>query len=285
MAFSVRREDLRTSSSPSFASGASSPPHSPLLLAHLQSLYAGSVEHPGPPTPALPKEASPPTASPAQGTSPAPQTYAFRLFAAPSASAPALIRLASPSPENPEPGFLPPCQRPRSYYFAGLTDADARAEYEATAITGADVKRGSRDACPGYAMPWRVTQVVLPRGPKGKGAGHRVASAGLGGGEGSGDVPRDERAKRKKPGKKRRIVLRVRARRVEAARQEARAKARKRQEATAAARKDREGPQTADKRLRKNQARKERRRAIKQAKTPNGEESSVIVRKGPAFEH
>lgn len=76
--------------------------------------------------------------------------YEFRLFSKPrgrvsvserSQDGPQRIVLRSPSPVNPEPGFLRP-RRPEAYYFTGSTNDERLKEYRMAAVGGEEILKG-----------------------------------------------------------------------------------------------------------------------------------------------
>ncbi|KAF2840421.1 hypothetical protein M501DRAFT_1002775 [Patellaria atrata CBS 101060] len=119
----------------------------------------------------------------------------FRLFARTKNDAqvaPQKIRLDSPTAENGEPGFINP-ERDKSYYLADPSSRESL-EYDAVAVTGNEVSKWARKPCPGCVLPWRVTTITM-----------KDVTVHLGQPEGDAG-PR----KRRRLGKKGRIVMRKR---------------------------------------------------------------------------
>ncbi|KAI9778332.1 MAG: hypothetical protein M1839_008119 [Geoglossum umbratile] len=123
------------------------------------------------------------------------EEFEFRLFSSTGASnskassRPSVhkVVLRSPSPVNTEPGFV--TKRPESYYFART--AERGEEFKSIVVEGTELLNR---AAPGCALPWRVTIIKMARLLK----DHRPIQ-----GADATSTPR-----RKRPGKKRRILLR-----------------------------------------------------------------------------
>lgn len=193
------------------------------------------------------------------------------------------IQIESPAPQANEPGFLPPRTRPPTHYFACPPSPEACARFAAAAVTGADVRRRSKTTHPGCALPWRVTRVVsVPAGKNGNRQAADVDQGVLGAKLiESGEMSAESRRGTCKPGKKRRVLLRerARARQQEVERKKAdsatREKAKKGLEGSGKTTQRPAPPNNDqsdvrggrdDKRARKNEARKARRKAIKEAR-------------------
>ncbi|KAI9746376.1 MAG: hypothetical protein M1818_000089 [Claussenomyces sp. TS43310] len=106
-------------------------------------------------------------------------------------------------------GFVQP-GRDAGYYFAHAADGMRKWRFEAAAVSGDDVRRWLRVRYTGLEVPWRVR--VLKVGGRKKGRDE----TGVGGdGHGDGDSARlvgrleEDVQRRKRPGKKRRILLRT----------------------------------------------------------------------------
>ena len=95
-------------------------------------------------------------------------------------------------------------QRPhaRSYYFATGAEGPAREKFDVTAMSGEDVLRRRMGRAWGLEVPWRVSIIRVECGRRKELAIGTTQSL----------EPNSTRAGRKKPGKKRRIMLRERAR-------------------------------------------------------------------------
>lgn len=104
--------------------------------------------------------------------------------------------------------------RPRGFYLAKPTAEDA-ARYEASAVSGEELLARAGARCWGLEVPWRVKRIVAKKDQlkllieKGRGVGV-VVSRTPDSGESETSEEGDEKPKRKRPGKKRRIVLRTR---------------------------------------------------------------------------
>ncbi|KAK4894281.1 hypothetical protein LTR27_007414 [Elasticomyces elasticus] len=141
----------------------------------------------------------------------------FRLFAPTSATGNASkIRLRSPTPQTTAPGFVVH-ERNQNYYLAEPPSSADKVKYESAALSGAEVVALSRTPWPGSAYPWKVFHVTL-KGSR-EGSATRVNDMG---------TRPTSATKRKQPGKKARIQVRVKlaAQRAEAGKQQIDAKAR-----------------------------------------------------------
>jgi hypothetical protein len=159
-----------------------------------------------------------------------PEEFEFRLFAeAPkAASAPETTTVRQDSVAAPiqkiiiepddhgsgalgEGGFINPRRHP-SYYFAPKAADKTLHRYEKAAISGEDVLRGLQVRYTGWSRPWRVTVLPLSQKTTLRLRNHAADSEHINplpvahNGE---DV---QRKKMTKPGKKRRVILRVRMR-------------------------------------------------------------------------
>lgn len=139
------------------------------------------------------------------------EEFEFRLFstAAGAASAPAKVVLSASDDEDAARGdgaFVQPV-RPESYYLAGEATPEQQERYRWAAVTAEDVAAGASKRAWGLERPWRVVKISLSsRKPQSRFAG-LIAGATTA----SGDAAEDE-PKRKRPGKKRRIAVRMKAR-------------------------------------------------------------------------
>ena len=95
-------------------------------------------------------------------------------------------------------------RRPVSYYVRGELSAEERARYQLAAVSGGDVVARARQRAWGLEVPWRVTKVVIRSG------GNREPGKGGGANIIDGDDDGVRMMGRKRPGKKRRILLRTR---------------------------------------------------------------------------
>lgn len=127
--------------------------------------------------------------------------FEFRLF---STSAPTQhINLAEEVHHGPAMS-----QRPVEFYVRGPLTEEEKARFRAAAVSGEEVVSGARGRAWGLEVPWRVVRVVgATRGNKGRGAG---VGKVVGEAKEKGEVEGEGEAKgQKRPGKKRRIALRI----------------------------------------------------------------------------
>lgn len=183
----------------------------------------------------------------------------FRLFAPtkPTASAdqpepqPSVqkVRIRSPSVDPAEAGFLQP-HRPRSYYFAAEPGSDAKAAFDASALSGEQILKLSSVPWPGSAYNWKVLHI--PQSQVSREA--RVQMATAFSKLGNLEPP----TKRRRAGKKLRIKMRTKAAATKA-KQEAAQKA-----------KDAKEEAEKEKRTRRNREKKVKRKAKEKAKKTEG---------------
>lgn len=133
-------------------------------------------------------------------------------------------------------------ERNKSYYFTGSIEGRRKEEYAIAAISGEDVSQGREQRYWGWEVPWRV----------------RVLKVGIGGQKMVGNNGLAVRnslhgEKKRKPGKKMRIILRERRR-----------KSRAQEEATAKAKESKEEAER-ERRARKNREKKVKRKAKEKA--------------------
>ncbi|KAK4193151.1 hypothetical protein QBC35DRAFT_165784 [Podospora australis] len=125
------------------------------------------------------------------------EEFAFRLFSTSTPSA--AVVLVKKEEEIPSDGReIPFKPRPLDYYIRPELSPEQKAQFEYSAVTAEDVKTIAQQRAWGLEVPWRVTKIsVVTSTPK----------------PGSGEVRADGEGKKKKtrPGKKKRIVLRIEA--------------------------------------------------------------------------
>lgn len=143
--------------------------------------------------------------------------------------------------------------RPLSYYLVTDLSPEKKQQYEMAAVSGEDVIERSKIRAWGLELPWRVQTIKVTR----KAAGQRGGEAE----EAVAHVEDDQSVKRKRPGKKRRTAMRIKAR--------AKAQA---EEATKQKMAEKE-EHTKDKKKRLNRLKKLRRRAKKKTEKGGGGES------------
>ncbi|VUC21524.1 unnamed protein product [Clonostachys rosea] len=107
---------------------------------------------------------------------------------------PTKVVLEDDSQSDGEGGLVP--TRPYSFYFPGRPSRELQKEYDFSAVSGQDVLERSRLRFWGMEYPWRVTHITTTR------KGGPIAHAG----EEKADLK-----KKRRPGKKQRIALRVKA--------------------------------------------------------------------------
>ncbi|CAH0024190.1 unnamed protein product [Clonostachys rhizophaga] len=107
---------------------------------------------------------------------------------------PTKVVLEDDSESDGEGGLVP--TRPYSFYFPGRPPRKLQKEYDFSAVSGQDVLERSRQRFWGMEYPWKVTHITATR--KGGPAAHASKE-------------NEDPNKRKRPGKKQRIALRVKA--------------------------------------------------------------------------
>ncbi|KAL8786646.1 MAG: hypothetical protein Q9213_002675 [Squamulea squamosa] len=130
------------------------------------------------------------------------EAYDFKLFsqkpsqATISAPQPPRVLLRSPSPEVKDPAFVYQT-RSHKFYFTGIITPEQMARFQDAAIEGQDVLRESQTKWPGLMLPWRVTTIAFSAAKRANAVSSTTAAVEVG--------------KRRKPGKKRRIIIRSKA--------------------------------------------------------------------------
>lgn len=137
------------------------------------------------------------------------EEFEFRLFSAPSGtSAPAKVVLSASDDEDAargDGGFVQP-SRPDSYYLAAEATPEQLERYRWAAVTAEDIAADASKRAWGLERPWRVVKISLSsRKPSSK-------TAGLVTGATTASEDADDGSKKKRPGKKRRIAVRIKAR-------------------------------------------------------------------------
>lgn len=130
--------------------------------------------------------------------------FEFRLFSS-RGSAPKIVLATDEAlTTGVDGGGFVASSRPVSYYVKGEATAEERKMFSLAAITAADVRAAARQRNWGLEVPWRVTKLVVSTGntPKGR----RAASSDS---DGADQHAEPSGVKRKRPGKKRRIALRI----------------------------------------------------------------------------
>lgn len=128
------------------------------------------------------------------------EEFSFRLF---STSAPTQKVALIADHEKPHQGPAI-SRRPIEHYIRGELSPEQVEAFRLAAVSAGDVVAGARSRAWGLEVPWRVKTVVLTSGEKG--LVEVLKRHGGSGSEGGGEVLRTGR---KRPGKKRRIALRI----------------------------------------------------------------------------
>lgn len=189
------------------------------LNERLSSLLGLDLSVPAPATgqmsEALPQDVGAAAAAADQGDKPEEEEeeFEFRLFSTSSkTAAPVKVVLTASDDEDADLGdgaFTIP-ERPSSYYFAGEPTSEQLQMYRQSALAGEDILLGARKRAWGLERPWRIIRI-------GGGPAKSVRAASLSV-KGSSAVLKatvvlpnedDEKLKRKRPGKKRRIAMRI----------------------------------------------------------------------------
>lgn len=137
------------------------------------------------------------------------EEFEFRLFSAPSGtSAPAKVVLSASDDEDAargDGGFVQP-SRPEKYYLAGEATPEQLDRYRWAAVTAEDIAADASKRAWGLERPWRVVKISLSsRKPSSQ-------KSGLVAGVTMASEDADDGSKRKRPGKKRRVAVRIKAR-------------------------------------------------------------------------
>ncbi|KAH8771557.1 hypothetical protein F5882DRAFT_300882 [Hyaloscypha sp. PMI_1271] len=249
----VRRSELFSHSQSSAPEPeAADPTSTTLLQARLAALYGPLDILPAPLAPSNPVNPAPKhkaTASThARNGDEEEHAFEFRLFSGPSASGPRTQKIVLVDDEASglgEGGFIRR-ERDRAFYIAEKAEGEARTRFQFAALSGDDVLQGMKRRNWGLEVPWRVRVLqgtsTLTLGQKAEVRSTVTAQSADAVSEG-----------RKKPGKKRRVILRERRRKIEA-----REKAK---------RKEREGKEEAEreKRTRRNREKKVKRKMKEKA--------------------
>ena len=187
------------------------------------------------------------------------QEFEFRLFSGQGGAGKKIV-LSNEEEDTGDGAFLVK-QRRLGYYIAEKADGERKREFEVAALSGENVLRMQRSRAWGLEVPWRI-KVIKVSSKRKVNTVDGVEKENLV----FGITDEDEEGKRKRPGKKRRIVLRERQ---------------KKRDALAARRKKEKDEKEAEreKRTRKNRERKIKRRLKDKAKKA-GEGANVIMDDG-----
>ncbi|KFH47393.1 putative nucleolar protein-like protein [Hapsidospora chrysogenum ATCC 11550] len=135
-----------------------------------------------------------------EGERSGPEEYDFYLFGG-AGTAPTKVVLEDDSECQGEGAILK--QRPTSFYLAKDLTEDQRRRFKASAVTGDEVLARSQSRWWSMELPWKVTHITATTKKK-PGSGQKATTI-------STSLESTE-AKRKRPGKKRRIALRMKLR-------------------------------------------------------------------------
>lgn len=142
------------------------------------------------------------------------EEFEFRLFSTSSkTAAPAKVVLTASDDEDAAPGdgvFTVP-ERPLSYYVAGEPTPEQLHMFRQSALAGDDIVLGARKRAWGLERPWRIMRIGGLAKPV---QGSSSAKGSTGKVYLMATLPmsnEDEKEKRKRPGKKRRIATRIKA--------------------------------------------------------------------------
>ncbi|OTA61272.1 hypothetical protein K449DRAFT_465973 [Hypoxylon sp. EC38] len=129
---------------------------------------------------------------------PAEEAFSFRLFRDEESSHKVVLEPQDASEKNGDGAFVV-AKRPISYYLAGEPPPEVAKEYRMAAVSADYLLQDAKKRRWGLEKPWRVTTITITTNKKMGTPGSYVSTATETG-----------RSKKKRPGKKRRIILRVR---------------------------------------------------------------------------
>lgn len=172
------------------------------------------------------------------------EVYAFRLFSAAGPAPQVVLENTNRVVEG-----KMTRGRPLSYYLVTDLPPEKKQQYEMAAVSGEDVIERSKMRAWGLELPWRVRTIKVTR------------KAGRREGEAAAHVEDGQAAKRKRPGKKRRTAMRIKARAEAQAEEAAKQKMAEKEE------------HVKDKKKRMNRLKKMRRRAKKKTEKGAGGEA------------
>lgn len=194
----VRREDLNGSDGSEWSDGGDNDELRERLNARIARSLGLDNASPEPRAPAA--EPSRPKASgeraplPEPAEDPEDDVYEFRLFSTSTQTAKVVLEDDQVLKGNGT--FV--ASRPQSYYLVDVPDSE-RERYEVAAVTAEDVLAQSQWKAPGLELPWKVTETTATKKKE-----TSSKDSGIGSDK--------DTAKRKRPGKKRRIALRTKER-------------------------------------------------------------------------
>lgn len=126
------------------------------------------------------------------------QGYEFNLFSTTGSTRPAKVILENDDEDLGDGAFVRP--RPLSFYMSKAPSAKAQEEYSYAAVTADTITRRSKQPPWGMAMPWKVITISATRKTKASDKSVKILTGNT-----------EEVVKMKRPGKKKRILLRQRA--------------------------------------------------------------------------
>ncbi|RYP79522.1 hypothetical protein DL770_006622 [Monosporascus sp. CRB-9-2] len=127
--------------------------------------------------------------------------FQFRLFRDEAPSHKVVLE-QDEAPEQAGGGAFVIARRPASYYVADDPPPDAMARFRAAAVSPDHIFRDAGRRRWGLEKPWRVTTITI--------TANTATGAAVAGGDEPGSRQGEEAGKRKRPGKRRRIILRTR---------------------------------------------------------------------------
>ncbi|KAI1805457.1 hypothetical protein F4811DRAFT_515708 [Daldinia bambusicola] len=128
------------------------------------------------------------------------EAFTFRLFRDEEPSRKVVLEPQNASMEKDGNGAFVVAKRPISYYSSGEPSPDAMNRFRAAAVSADYLFQDSKVRRWGLEKPWKVTTIIITTNKK-------IATPS---GSASGNKTADVEKKKKRPGKKRRIILRTR---------------------------------------------------------------------------
>ena len=192
--------------------------------------------------------------------------FEFRLFSTTTGSA---QKVVVDEPDEGDGAIL--SLRPQSFYLKQDFTPEELERFREAAVDYADIVRGAQQRAWGLEVPWRVTKITLTSGKTIKSSIHK--------GTGS-EITSEEPEKRKRPGKKRRIALRIKEKE-----RKQKEEARKAKEEEAAKHRLTKEEHLREKKKRLNREKKLKRRQKEKEKKLAGKTGSEAGGQGPGDDH
>lgn len=130
------------------------------------------------------------------------EAYAFRLFSN-STSTPKVVLVDDEEDVSTGEGGMVGPGRPITYYLAPELGPEEKAMFAASALTADQVLEGARQRSWGLEVAWRVTKITVSMGKSQTPAANSQPVTGT--------AVEEDRRKKRRPGKKRRVALRTKA--------------------------------------------------------------------------